>query len=91
MVISFFIIIFKHQLKTKDIRIMKKYWIINVGGIDGYSLLVHCGAKTIEQAIDIAADADLFDSADDAKAAFGEEADDYTIKHFNEYGLTHEL
>lgn len=70
---------------------MKKYWIINVGGKDGYSLLVHCGAETIEQAIDIAADADLFDSADDAKAAFGEEADDYAIKHFNEYGLTHEL
>ena len=69
----------------------KKYWLINVAGKDGYSLLVHCGAQTIEQAIDIAADADLFDNADDARGAFGEEADDDTIAHFNSWGLTHEL
>lgn len=70
---------------------MKKYWVINVSGKVGYSLLVHCGAETIEQAIDIAADADLFDDEDDAEIAWGEEADDDTIKHFNKYGLTHEL
>ena len=39
---------------------MRKYWLINVIGIDGYSLVVHCGAKTEEEAIDIARDADLF-------------------------------
>ena len=33
---------------------MKKYWLINVVGIDGYSLVVHCGAQTEEEVIDIA-------------------------------------
>ena len=61
----------------------KKYWMINVSGNNGYSLLVHCDAQTIEEAIDIAEDADLFDSHDDAMNAFGEEADEYDIKHFN--------
>lgn len=70
---------------------MKKYWLINVAGKDGYSLVVHCDAQTIEQAIDIAADADLFDSADDAKGAFGEEADEDTIAHFKDWSLIHEL
>ena len=69
----------------------KKYWLINVSGKDGYSILVHCGAQTIEQAIDMAADAELFDNYDDAKGAFGEEADDDTIAHFNSWGLTQEL
>lgn len=70
---------------------MKKYWLINVVGIDGYSMLVHCGAQTAEEAIDIALDADLFDSYDDWKISTAEEADDDTIKHFNEWKLTHEL
>jgi hypothetical protein len=70
---------------------MKKYWLINVIGIDGYSILVHCGAKTADEAIDIARDADLFEDYDDWKIASAEEADDDTIKHFNEWGLTHEL
>lgn len=64
---------------------MKKYWLINVSGHDGYSMLVHCEASTIEQAISAAADAELFDDASDAKIAFGEEIadnDDYTIKSF---------
>ena len=65
---------------------MKKYWLINVSGHNGYSMLVHCEASTIEQAIDAAADADLFEDAADAKIAFGEEIaddDDYTIKSFD--------
>lgn len=70
---------------------MKKYWIINVGGSNGYSICVHCGAQTIEQAIDIAADAKLFDANDDAKDAWGEEADDATIKQFTEWNMVHEL
>jgi len=64
---------------------MKKYWLINVSGHNGYSILVHCEASTIEQAISAAADADLFDDASDAKIAFGEEIaddDDYTINLF---------
>ena len=70
---------------------MKKYWLINVIGIDGYSLVVHCGAQTEEEAIDIARDADLFTDYDDWEIASAEEADEDTIKHFNEWGYTHEL
>lgn len=70
---------------------MRKYWLINVIAVDGYSLLVHCGAKTEEEAIDIARDADLFTDYDDWKIASAEEADEDTIKHFNEWGYTHEL
>lgn len=65
---------------------MKKYWLINVSGHNGYSMLVHCEASTIEQAISAAENADLFDDASDAKIAFGEEIandDDYTIKSFD--------
>lgn len=65
---------------------MKKYWLINVSGYNGYSMLVHCEANTIEQAISAASDADLFDDAADAKIAFGEEIaddDDYTINSFD--------
>lgn len=69
----------------------KKYWLINVAGKDGYSMVVHTSAKSIEEAIDIAADAKLFDSNDDARGAFGEEADEDTIKHFTEWKLVHEL
>lgn len=70
---------------------MKKYWLINVIGIDGYSILVHCGAKTADEAIDIARDADLFTDYDDWKIASAEEADEDTIEHFNDWNLTHEL
>ena len=65
---------------------MKKYWLINVSGHNGYSMLVHCEAKTIEQAVNLASEADLFDDSDDAKIAFGEEIEDndeYTIKSFD--------
>ena len=80
-----------HHNKTIGDKDMKKYWLINVIGIDGYSLVVHCGAQTEEEAIDIARDADLFTDYDDWKIASAEEADDDTIKHFNEWGYTHEL
>ena len=70
---------------------MKKYWLINVSGHNGYSMVVHCEVNTIEQAIDAASDADLFDDAADAKIAFGEEADDNTIKQFKEWNMIHEI
>ena len=63
---------------------MKKYWLINVGGHNGYSMLVHCVAGDIDEAIAKASEADLFEDAADAKIAFGEEVtDDYTIKSFD--------
>ena len=70
---------------------MKKYWLINVIGIDGYSILVHCEAETDDAAIDIARAADLFEDYDDWKIASAEEADDDAIKHFNEWNLIQEL
>jgi len=70
---------------------MKKYWLINVIGIDGYSMVVHCGAQTDDEAIDIARDADLFIDYDDWKIASAEEADDDTIKHYKECNLIQEL
>ena len=70
---------------------MKKYWLINVMGNEGYSMLVRCGAKTDSEAIDIALDAGLFDNDGDWKIAVAEEADDNTIKHFKEWKLIHEL
>ena len=69
----------------------KKYWLINVAGEDGYSMVVHTSAKSIEEAIDIAAAADLFDFKDDARGAFGEEADKDTVKHFAKWGCINEL
>ena len=70
---------------------MKKYWLLNVAGVGGYSIMVHCEANTIEEAVCQAAEADLFDDADDAERAWGEEADDYSIKHFTENNLVNEL
>jgi len=63
---------------------MKKYWLINVGGYNGYSMLVHCVANNIDEAIVKASNADLFEDGADAKIAFGEEVtDDYTINSFD--------
>jgi len=70
---------------------MKEYWLINVPGKYGYSLLVNTEASCVEEAIEIAMDADLFDDSEDAKYAYGEVADESTIKHFNSFGFTHFL
>ena len=70
---------------------MKKYWLLNVCGVGGYSIMVHCEADTIEEARCQAAEADLFDDEIDAENAWGEEADEYSIKHFTENNLVHEL
>ena len=70
---------------------MKKYWLLNVAGVGGYSIMVHCEADTIEEALCQAAEADLFDDEDDAERAWGEEADEDSIKHFKEHNLVVEL
>ena len=70
---------------------MKKYWLINVSGHNGYSMVVHCEAETEEQAINAASNADLFDDTADAKIAFAEEADEPTIKQFKEWNLIKEI
>jgi hypothetical protein len=70
---------------------MKKYWLLNVAGVGGYSIMVHCEVNTIEEALCQAAEADLFDDEDDAERAWGEEADEYSIEHFKEHNLVIEL
>jgi hypothetical protein len=70
---------------------MKKYWLINVSGHNGYSLMIYAEVDTEEQAINAASDADLFSDADDAKIAFAEEADETSIKQFKEWDLVHEI
>lgn len=70
---------------------MKKYWLINVSGHNGYSLMIYAEVDTEEQAINAASDADLFSDADDAKIAFAEEADETSVKHFKDWDLVHEI
>lgn len=70
---------------------MKKYWLINVSGHNGYSLMIYAEVDTEEQAINAASDADLFSDADDAKIAFAEEADETSIKQFKDWDLVHEI
>ena len=70
---------------------MKKYWLINVSGYNGYSLMIYAEVDTEEQAINAASDADLFSDADDAKIAFAEEADETSIKQFKDWDLVHEI
>lgn len=66
---------------------MKKYWLINVSGSNGYSMMVYCEAKDEFEAINMASDANLFDDEEDAEYAFAEEADDDSIEHFKKYGM----
>ena len=70
---------------------MKKYWLINVCGVGGYQVMIHSDAQTIDDALCQAAEDDLFDDEIDAENAYGEEADEETIKEFKEQGLIHEL
>ena len=80
-----------HRKQLKGDLDMKKYWLLNVAGVGGYSIMVHCEADTIEEALCQAAEADLFDDEIDAENAYGEEADEDSIKHFKEHNLVVEL
>lgn len=70
---------------------MKRYWLLNVAGTHGYSIMVHAETEKEEEAISMASEAGLFDDELDADVAFGEEADEDSIKHFVENNLVHEL
>ena len=70
---------------------MKKHWLINVGGHNGYSMVVLCEAQDDEEAIYMADKADLFQDEEDAAYAFAEEADEQTIEHFTKNGLVQEI
>jgi hypothetical protein len=70
---------------------MKKYWLINVSGRDGYSLMIHAEVETEGQAIDAAANADLFDDVCDSRYAFAEVASESDINQFKEWDLINEI
>ena len=70
---------------------MKKYWLINVSGTDGYSFMVRCKADSSDDVISMASEAGLFNDEEDTKEASCEEADEEDIKHFTEWGLIQEI
>jgi hypothetical protein len=70
---------------------MKKYWLLNVTGVGGYSIMVHCEANNVDEALCQAAEADLFEDEIDSENAYGEEADESDIEHFKKHDLIYEL
>lgn len=69
---------------------MKSYYSINVPGKHGYSFAV-CGEFTEDEAVDMAADANLFNDADDADYAIVEELTQSEIDRFKKCGCLREL
>ena len=69
----------------------KKYWLINVSGKHGYSMMVYCEAEDEDEAVEMAADANLFNDEEDAEYAYAEEASEYDIKHFTEFNMVKEI
>lgn len=63
----------------------KRYWLLNVPGVGGYSILVHCEADNVEQALCQAAEADCFIDEIDAEMAYGEEATEKDIEFYNKF------
>lgn len=63
---------------------MKKIYSINVAGKHGYSFAVECDANFEEEAIDMAAEAGLFDDPEDAEYATAEDitGSEYDINAF---------
>ena len=78
--------------QTKRINNMEKsYWLINVSGRHGYSMVVHGEIDDDYEAIETASKANLFNDEEDADYATAEEASEYDIKHFTEKNLVVEL
>ena len=69
----------------------KSYWLINVIGRYGYSMMVHGEIDDYYEAIEAASKANLFNDEEDADYATAEEASEYDIKHFTENNLVAEL
>jgi hypothetical protein len=83
---------FAPQETNKEIRIMKKYWLINVSvEKNGYSMVVLTDKETEKDVLLAAYDKDLFDQDEDIEYATAELADDDTIEHFKENDLINEL
>ena len=91
MVISTFFRTFALQ-QTKRINNMEKsYWLINVSGRHGYSVMIHGEINDDYEAIEATSEANLFNDEEDADYATAEEASEYDIKRFTENNLVIEI
>ena len=71
--------------------IKKNYYLLNVPGKHGYSFMVLCDAKDEEEAISMAADAELFQDPEDADYCIAEEASESDIMHFAKFDNINEI
>lgn len=71
--------------------IKKNYYLLNVPGKHGYSFMVLCDAKDEEEAISMAADAELFQDHEDADYCIAEEASESDIEHWMKYCTIEEI
>ena len=78
--------------QTKRINNMEKsYWLINVSGRHGYSVMIHGEIGDDYEAIEATSEANLFNDEEDADYATAEEASEYDIKRFTENNLVIEI
>ena len=72
---------------------MKSYWLINVCGNHGYSVMIHGEIDREEDAIDAAVENELFDAEEDAEYAFAEEMDANSndVKYFVKHNMVIEV
>lgn len=71
--------------------IKKNYYLLNVPGKHGYSFMVLCDAKDEEEAVSMAADAELFQDLEDADYCIAEEASESDIEHWMKYCTIEEI
>ena len=71
--------------------IKKNYYLLNVPGKHGYSFMLLCDAKDEEEAISMAADAELFQDPEDADYCIAEEASESDIMHFMKFDSINEI
>lgn len=71
--------------------IKKNYYLLNVPGKHGYSFMVLCDAKDEEEAVSMAADAELFKDPEDADYCIAEEASESDIEHWMKYCTIEEI
>lgn len=66
----------------------KKHYLVSVAGKHGYSFMILCDAKDEDEAINMAADADLFNDQVDADYCVAEEVSENYITRWKKCGGT---
>lgn len=69
----------------------KRYWLLNVPGVGGYSILVHCEADNENKALEIAAMNHVFIDDSDIFFATCAEATEKDIEFYNKFKAIIEL